>query len=80
MLSCREVVDRADDVVDGNLKWHERPGFWFHLLICKYCKHYVHSLSRIKSALPFKNQKASDEEVDQITRFVKSHATDHEHQ
>ena len=45
MLKCKEVVDRADALVDGTpLSWRERFALRMHLLMCHHCRRYVRQL------------------------------------
>ena len=47
MITCREVTERTNDFLDGEL------GFWaamevrFHLLVCKYCRGFVNQMQSV---------------------------------
>ena len=70
MLKCKEVVEKADALVDGTpLHWRDRVALRLHLLMCHHCRRYVRQLGALvtslhKPAAP----PASDEQVDRIMR------------
>ncbi|AFU99297.1 zf-HC2 domain-containing protein [Simiduia agarivorans] len=41
MLSCKEVVKRSSDYVDGNLGFWGRVSYKFHLFMCVHCRRYI---------------------------------------
>lgn len=41
MLSCKEVVKRSSDYVDGNLGFWARVSYKFHLFMCVNCRRYI---------------------------------------
>lgn len=41
MLSCKEVVKRSSEYVDGNLGFWGRVSFRFHLFMCVHCRRYI---------------------------------------
>jgi len=41
MYSCKKIADKASDYTEGQLKWHERVAYRFHLLMCKHCRRFV---------------------------------------
>ncbi len=47
MLTCREVTERADEYIDGEL------GFWpamhvrMHLVACRYCRRFIKQLRTV---------------------------------
>lgn len=47
MITCRDVTERTNEFVDGEL------GFWaalevrFHLLACKYCRGFVKQMRTV---------------------------------
>lgn len=44
MLSCREMSERASELVEGRARWPERLGARLHLLMCDYCRRYFEQL------------------------------------
>lgn len=52
MLKCKDVVERADALVDGTpLGWRERFALRMHLLMCHHCRRYVRQLQALVSSL-----------------------------
>lgn len=47
MLTCREVTERANDYVDGNLGFWSRMDVRMHLLACKYCRGFVKQMRTV---------------------------------
>lgn len=66
MLSCKQVVDRADHVLAGELPWRQRAGVFVHLVICVHCRRYLRQLRVLLGALPHLRQRASDAQVDAV--------------
>lgn len=53
MLKCKDVVEKADALVDGSpLTWRERLAMRLHLLICHHCRRYVRQLRALLNNLP----------------------------
>tara|TARA_R110001606_G_scaffold399222_2_gene582419 strand:- start:76288 stop:76521 length:234 start_codon:yes stop_codon:yes gene_type:complete len=46
MLQCKEVAEEASNYIDGDLSFIKRVGLFLHLLMCRYCRNYVHQLRR----------------------------------
>jgi hypothetical protein len=51
MLSCREVSERASDLIDGRASWRVRTEARLHLLMCRHCRRYVRQLRLTVQAL-----------------------------
>lgn len=51
MPSCREVTERASDLVDGSLPPLQRLRLRLHLMICDGCRTYIEQLRGLKSML-----------------------------
>ena len=51
MLSCREVSERASDLLDGRASWRVRAEARLHLLMCQHCRRYVEQLKLTVHAL-----------------------------
>ncbi len=54
MLKCREVVNRADQLLDGDLSRGQRFAVKMHLLMCHHCRRYVRQLRFLLRAIPFR--------------------------
>ncbi|WP_461521097.1 anti-sigma factor family protein [Porticoccus sp.] len=72
MLSCREVVINADQLLDGELSWRRRLAVKVHLLICHNCRRYLRQLQRLIVAIPHMHRRASDEEVSKVMSCIHS--------
>jgi predicted anti-sigma-YlaC factor YlaD len=51
MMSCREVTERASDVVDGTLPPLARLQLRLHLMICEGCRTYIDQMRGLKTML-----------------------------
>lgn len=66
MLSCRDVVKQADQLIDDEMSWRGKLAIRFHLLICHNCRRYIKQLRQLISAIPGLHQRASDKEVETV--------------
>lgn len=68
MLKCKEMVDKADALVDGTpLSWRERFALRMHLLMCHHCRRYVHQLRTMVASLrSHKPAATSDEQMERV--------------
>jgi len=44
MLSCRDIAKQASDHIDQKLTFRQSINYGFHLLLCGYCRKFVHHL------------------------------------
>ena len=64
MLKCREVVDKADALVDRTpLPWRERLALHLHLFICSHCRRYVRQLRALTQSMNRDDAPLSDEQT-----------------
>lgn len=68
MLKCKELVDKADALVDGTpLSWRERFALRMHLLMCHHCRRYLHQLRAMVTSLrSHKPAATSDEQMESV--------------
>lgn len=66
MLSCKQVVDRADHLLAGEMPWRQRAGVFFHLVICVHCRRYMRQLRALLAALPHLRPRATEAQVDAV--------------
>lgn len=74
MLSCKQVVHRANDYLDQRLSWYQRLMVHLHLLICVHCRRFLAQLplaSRIASAEAQKP--CSEQEVAKVVKHIDQH-------
>ncbi len=62
MLSCREVSERASDLLDGRASWRVRAEARLHLLMCQHCRRYVEQLKL--TVLALRSTRRSEPPVD----------------
>lgn len=77
MLKCREIVDNADQLLDGDNSRRQRLAIKIHLLMCRHCRRYVRQLQALLRAIPFMHSQASDAEVFQVMEHIHSHQAKH---
>jgi anti-sigma factor RsiW len=51
MLRCRDVTERASDLLDGSLPLRARLALRFHLAICSMCRTYLDQLRKTRALL-----------------------------
>lgn len=68
MLKCKDVVEKADALVDGTpMSWRERLAMRLHLLMCHHCRRYVRQLRALVTTLRrTEAPRNNDEEVERI--------------
>jgi len=47
VLSCRDVTERVNAYIDGELGLWPRTKFRMHLLACKYCRGFVEQMQTV---------------------------------
>lgn len=73
MLKCRDVVNTADQLLDGDMNRRQLLAIKMHLLMCSRCRRYVHQLRALLRAIPFMHKKASDTEVSKVMEHIHSY-------
>lgn len=73
MLSCRDFVNNADQLLDRDLRVSTRIALRTHLLLCRHCRRYLKQLCRLVEAIPFMHNKATEEEVRKVMDCIHSH-------
>lgn len=51
MLRCRDVTERASDLLDGSLPLRARLALRLHLAMCSMCRTYLDQLRKTRSLL-----------------------------
>ena len=73
MLKCKEVVEKADALVDGMpLSWRERLAMRLHLIMCHHCRRYIWQLNALVTSLPHEPQPLDDEQTKRILKKIDS--------
>ncbi|TCO77885.1 zf-HC2 domain-containing protein [Chromatocurvus halotolerans] len=76
MLTCREVVNSADHLIERELSRRQQLAMKVHLLMCRHCRRYVRQLRALLQAIPFMHSKASDSEVRDVMEHIQSHQSE----
>ena len=66
MLSCREIIHHADQLLEGDLSLSARIAIKCHLLLCRHCRRYVKQLRRLVAAIPYMHSRATEAEVGRV--------------
>ncbi len=66
MLSCREVSERASDLIDGRASWRIRVEARLHLLMCQHCRRYIEQLKLTVRALRSTRRSAPPVDAGQV--------------
>lgn len=74
MLRCRELVDHADQLLDGSANRRQRFAIKLHLLMCRHCRRYVRQLQALLQAIPRMHGRASDMEVRRVMDRIVDHS------
>jgi hypothetical protein len=72
VLSCKQVVDRADQWLAGELPWRPRFGVLAHLMTCSLCRRYLRQLRLVLAALPHLRPRATEEQVEAVMARVRT--------
>jgi anti-sigma factor RsiW len=51
MPTCRDVAERASDLLDETVPWGTRLQLRAHLFMCRRCREYVRQLALVIAAL-----------------------------
>jgi anti-sigma factor RsiW len=70
MLSCKEIVERVDALLDGDLTLRQRLAVRMHLMLCHRCRRYERQLRFLLRGLSKIHSAASYEEVERVMRSI----------
>ena len=51
MLKCRDLADRASDLIEGGLPLRTRLGLRLHLAMCAMCRAYLDQMRRTRALM-----------------------------
>lgn len=51
MLKCKDVAERANALIDGELGLWDRLRIQLHLAICSGCDHFIHQMRQTKALI-----------------------------
>lgn len=66
MLSCKQVVDRTDHLLAGEMPWRQRLGIFAHLALCVHCRRYLRQVRVLLAALPHLRPRATEAQIDAV--------------
>ncbi len=72
LLKCRDIPERASELLEGDLPWRDRLGMRLHLAVCSMCRAYLDQLRKTRTllargSLPPLDRGAEDELIARIT-------------
>ncbi|WP_127903766.1 anti-sigma factor family protein [Solirhodobacter olei] len=50
-FTCKDVAERANALIDGELGFADRLKIRLHLAICKGCDHFIHQMRQTKALI-----------------------------
>jgi anti-sigma factor RsiW len=75
LISCRDLSERAGDLIDGKLSVVERLKVHAHLLACVHCRRYVAQLQATLTAVKSRNwASASPESTERVIGVFRASA------
>ncbi|MEQ3724942.1 zf-HC2 domain-containing protein [Alcanivorax sp.] len=67
MLKCKDLVAKADALVDGApMTMRERLAMRMHLLMCHHCRRYVRQLRALLRTLPRETDALDDARTQEV--------------
>ncbi|GJM11797.1 MAG: hypothetical protein DHS20C12_02000 [Pseudohongiella sp.] len=73
MLSCKDINQKADAHIDGELSLRKRIEVAFHLLMCVHCRNYIRQLKSTVGVLQAEQTtECSDEQVQDILNSIEA--------
>ena len=66
MLSCRELNEQVDDLLDGRMPFMRRASLRLHIFMCRHCRLFVKQYRRTLDMIPRVREEASEAEVDAV--------------
>ncbi|MDH4560726.1 zf-HC2 domain-containing protein [Pseudomonas sp. BN411] len=53
MLTCKELVARSSDLLDGELSFRERMAMRRHLMLCRNCRRFIKQMKLTQAVVRF---------------------------
>lgn len=72
MLDCKQITERSDEYLSGDLGIYERIQFRIHLLMCTYCRRYVRQTKILIAMLQRLSGAVSPDKAKQIVNTVRT--------
>lgn len=81
MLQCKDIVNEANDYLDGQLPFMRRIGLFLHLIVCGCCRVYLQQMRetiRTMHILKATAQQQTPKEVSDLAESLRQlHAASH---
>lgn len=72
MLSCKDLVARSSDYLDGQLSLGEKLLARQHLLFCKNCRRFIRQLRLTQAAVKAMPEPAVDDVDEIVQRMIRA--------
>ncbi|MNJ78886.1 hypothetical protein D3C77_767520 [compost metagenome] len=69
MLTCKELVARSSNLLDGELSFRERMAMRRHLMLCRNCRRFIKQMKLTQAVLRHMPD-ASGAEVDDLAEHL----------
>lgn len=69
-LTCREVTERASELLDGTLSPMERLALRAHLAVCRNCRAYLSQLRRTVASLRSLTEPLAEDEAERLLERI----------
>lgn len=77
MLTCKELVGRSSDLLDGELTFRQRLAVTAHLAICLRCRRFIRQL-RLGQRVIRQLSEADVAELDALIKAMQAVRRDHQ--
>ncbi|MFZ6046896.1 zf-HC2 domain-containing protein [Pseudomonas sp. CR3202] len=61
MLSCKELVARSSDLLDGEMSFRERIAMRRHLMLCRNCRRFIKQMKLTQAVIRLLPERHGDE-------------------
>ena len=69
MLTCKELVARSSDLLDGELSFRERMAMRRHLMLCRNCRRFIKQMKLTQAVVRFMPE-SQGSEVDDLAAHL----------
>ncbi|MBD2839356.1 zf-HC2 domain-containing protein [Pseudomonas sp. JM0905a] len=69
MLTCKELVARSSDLLDGELSFRERMAMRRHLMLCRNCRRFIKQMKLTQAVVRFMTD-SQGAEVDDLAAHL----------
>ncbi|BAN49881.1 zf-HC2 domain-containing protein [Metapseudomonas resinovorans] len=69
MLTCKELVARSSDLLDGELSFRERMAVRRHLMLCRNCRRFIKQM-KLTQAVIRHMPESQGSDLDDLAAFL----------